>query len=102
MRTPLRKVLNLTFAWLVDLIGGTDEWKKEYEPIFRPPSAAVQAALDRGEDIDLTMYDVEVVSDAELREFEAAMRGQQAAAAALDGERGAGTLTDGLERPAAV
>lgn len=30
----MRKVLNLTYAWLVDLLGGTDEWKHNYEPIF--------------------------------------------------------------------
>lgn len=35
MATSLRKVLNLTYAWLVDLIGGTEQWEKEYAPIFR-------------------------------------------------------------------
>lgn len=31
---PLRKMLNLTYAWLVDLLGGSDEWEKTYAPIF--------------------------------------------------------------------
>lgn len=30
----VRKVLNLTYAWLFDLIGGTEQWKKDYERIF--------------------------------------------------------------------
>lgn len=29
-----RKLLNLTFGWLFDLIGGTEEWKKHYEHVF--------------------------------------------------------------------
>lgn len=36
MECSLRKALNLTFAWLVDLIGGTPEWEKNYAPIFDP------------------------------------------------------------------
>lgn len=36
MDCSLRKVLNLTYAWLVDLIGGTEEWEKNYAPIFSP------------------------------------------------------------------
>lgn len=36
MDCSLRKVLNLTYAWLVDLIGGTDEWEKNYAPLFDP------------------------------------------------------------------
>lgn len=39
MRCSLRKVLNLTYAWLFDLIGGTDTWAKEYAPKFDPESA---------------------------------------------------------------
>jgi len=31
---PLRKVFNLTYSWLVDTIGGTDDWEKNYAPIF--------------------------------------------------------------------
>lgn len=36
MALPLRKVLNLTYTWLFDLIGGTDDWKKNYEHVFDP------------------------------------------------------------------
>lgn len=31
---PLRKVLNLTYAWLIEVIGGTDDWEQDYAPIF--------------------------------------------------------------------
>jgi hypothetical protein len=34
MELSLRKVLNLTYAWLFELIGGTDAWDKDYAPIF--------------------------------------------------------------------
>lgn len=40
MRCSLRKVLNLTYAWLVDLMGGSDEWDEHYKPIFDPPRNA--------------------------------------------------------------
>lgn len=52
----LRKALNLTYTWLFDLIGGTDQWKKDYEHVFNPdmhadfdyvdigPSSGTQAA----------------------------------------------------------
>lgn len=33
-RLPLRKVFNLTYGWLVDTIGGTEDWDKHYAPIF--------------------------------------------------------------------
>lgn len=33
---PLRKILNLTYGWLIDLLGGSDEWDKHYAPIFDP------------------------------------------------------------------
>jgi len=39
MRCSLRKVLNLTYTWLFDLIGGTDQWTKDYAPIFDPAAA---------------------------------------------------------------
>lgn len=34
MDQPFRKVLNLTYSWLFELIGGTDEWKRDFEHIF--------------------------------------------------------------------
>lgn len=36
MGTSLRRVLNLTYTWLFDLIGGTEVWDKEYKSIFDP------------------------------------------------------------------
>lgn len=39
MRCSLRKVLNLTYTWLFDLIGGTEQWTKDYAPIFDPNAA---------------------------------------------------------------
>lgn len=32
--TSLRKVLNLTYGWLLELLGGTETWEKDYAPIF--------------------------------------------------------------------
>lgn len=34
MSMSLRKVLNLTYAWIVDLIGGSDDWDRDFAPIF--------------------------------------------------------------------
>lgn len=34
MRMSLRRVLNLTYGWLFDLIGGTEDWTKNYQPTF--------------------------------------------------------------------
>lgn len=34
MQVDVRKLLNLTYGWLIDLIGGTDEWDEHYKPIF--------------------------------------------------------------------
>lgn len=39
MRLSLRRVLNLTYTWLFDLIGGTEQWTKDYAPIFDPDAA---------------------------------------------------------------
>lgn len=36
MQVSVRKVLNLTYAWLFDLIGGTEQWDKEYAHVFDP------------------------------------------------------------------
>lgn len=36
MRTSVRRVLNLTYGWLFDLIGGTDQWEKDYAHVFDP------------------------------------------------------------------
>lgn len=36
MHAPVRKVLNLTYAWLFDLIGGTPTWDREYAHYFDP------------------------------------------------------------------
>lgn len=33
-KLPLRKLFNLTYAWLIDTIGGTDDWENNYAPIF--------------------------------------------------------------------
>lgn len=38
MEVDSRKLLNLTYGWLIDLIGGTDTWDREYKPIFEPES----------------------------------------------------------------
>lgn len=35
----VRRVLNLTYAWLFDLIGGTEQWTKDYAPVFDPNAA---------------------------------------------------------------
>lgn len=42
MAISLRKVLNLTYGWLVDLLGGSDEWEKNYAPVFRDYEAEGQ------------------------------------------------------------
>lgn len=34
MDETFRRVLNLTYAWLFDLVGGTEVWEKEYAHIF--------------------------------------------------------------------
>lgn len=31
---PLRKLLNLTYGWLLEVLGGTETWEKDYAPIF--------------------------------------------------------------------
>lgn len=36
MECTVRRLLNLTFGWLIDLIGGTDAWEKDYAHIFDP------------------------------------------------------------------
>lgn len=46
MECSLRKVLNLTYAWLVDLIGGTDEWEKNYAPLFDPKATEAYDMVD--------------------------------------------------------
>lgn len=46
MECSLRKVLNLTYAWLVGLIGGTEEWEKNYAPIFDPKAAEAHDMVD--------------------------------------------------------
>lgn len=38
MEVDVRKLLNLTYGWLIDLIGGTDAWERDYAPIFEPQS----------------------------------------------------------------
>lgn len=34
MEMSLRKLLNLTYAWLFELIGGTEQWDKDYAHLF--------------------------------------------------------------------
>lgn len=34
MTCSIRRVLNLTYTWLFDLIGGTETWDKEYKHVF--------------------------------------------------------------------
>ena len=36
MSASIRKVLNLTYAWLYDLIGGTPVWERDYAHYFDP------------------------------------------------------------------
>lgn len=50
MHAPVRKVLNLTYAWLFDLIGGTPVWDREYAHYFDP---------DKHEDYDYVEVPVE-------------------------------------------
>jgi hypothetical protein len=41
-------VLNLTYTWLFDLIGGTDDWKKNYEHVFDPEAHSDFDYVDLG------------------------------------------------------
>ena len=40
MGCSIRKLLNFTYGWLFDLIGGTEQWDKEYAHIFDPDKHA--------------------------------------------------------------
>lgn len=59
MAMSLRKVLNLTYAWLVDLIGGTEQWEEDYAPIFRDFEA-------EGQHEDFDYVDIPTGSDGSL------------------------------------
>lgn len=48
MTASLRRVLNLTYAWLVDLIGGTEAWDRDYAHIFDPEAAEDFDYVDLG------------------------------------------------------
>ncbi len=43
MDESLRRVLNFAYDWLVDKVGGTDQWDRTYAHIFDP---------DKDEDFD--------------------------------------------------
>lgn len=59
MDASLRKVLNLTYAWLIDLIGGSEQWEEDYAPIFRDYEA-------EGQHEDFDYVDLPVGADGKL------------------------------------
>lgn len=52
MEETFRRVLNLTYAWLYDLIGGSEQWEKDYAHIF-----------DRTADEDFDYVDMPINGD---------------------------------------